>query len=68
MQAKALAASFTEYLSEARNEGFYDCTPGRFLLPGELAGSPVLTFAPLPLGDEPRKSLRPRNGSPVSSI
>ncbi|MDG0983679.1 MAG: YcjX family protein [Tateyamaria sp.] len=58
MQAKALAASFTEYLSEARNEGFYDCTPGRFLLPGELAGSPVLTFAPLPLGDEPRKSLR----------
>lgn len=32
--------------------------PGRFLLPGDLAGSPVLTFAPLPAGDAPRRSLR----------
>ncbi|WP_223420765.1 YcjX family GTP-binding protein [Tateyamaria pelophila] len=58
VQAKALAASFTEYLSEARKAGFYDCTPGRFLLPGDLAGSPALTFAPLPPGDAPRRSLR----------
>lgn len=58
VQAKALAASFTDYLSEARKAGFYDCTPGRFLLPGDLAGSPVLTFAPLPPGDAPRRSLR----------
>ena len=42
----------------ARAAGFYDCAPGRFLLPGELAGSPVLTFAPLPVPDPaPRKSL-----------
>jgi len=45
--AKALAAAFTGYLAEARKAGLYDCTPGRFLLPGDLAGSPVLTFAPL---------------------
>ncbi|MEO1276161.1 MAG: YcjX family protein, partial [Pseudomonadota bacterium] len=37
--------------------GFSDCTPGRFLLPGDMAGSPVLTFAPLPPGAERRGSL-----------
>ena len=46
--AHALAAAFTEYLVQARSEGFSDCTPGRFLMPGDLAGSPALTFAPLP--------------------
>ncbi|MCU0801869.1 MAG: YcjX family protein [Rhodobacteraceae bacterium] len=47
-RAQALAASFTAYLQAARAAGYADCTPGRFLLPGDLAGSPVLTFAPLP--------------------
>ena len=47
-RAQALAASFTHYLTKARAAGWSDCTPGRFLLPGDLAGSPVLTFAPLP--------------------
>jgi uncharacterized protein len=57
--AKALAESFTHYLTEARKAGYSDCTPGRFLLPGELAGSPVLTFAPLPdAGPALRGSLR----------
>lgn len=48
VRAQALAASFTAYLHAARAAGWSDCTPGRFLLPGDLAGSPVLTFAPLP--------------------
>ncbi|MEM6657749.1 MAG: YcjX family protein [Pseudomonadota bacterium] len=57
--AQELSAAFTTYLSRARDAGFYDCTPGRFLLPGDLAGSPVLTFAPLPPADiSPRRSLR----------
>ena len=56
--AQALARSFTAYLVEAREQGFSDCTPGRFLLPGELEGSPALTFAPLPAGEAPRGSLR----------
>lgn len=45
--AQELATSFTTYLNKARDTGYSDCTPGRFLLPGDLAGSPVLTFAPL---------------------
>ena len=56
--AQGLARSFTDYLNEAREAGFSDCTPGRFLLPGELEGSPVLTFAALPPGEAPRGSLR----------
>lgn len=45
--AQDLARAFTAYLATARAAGWSDCTPGRFLLPGDLAGSPVLTFAPL---------------------
>ena len=56
--AKRLASAFTDYLTAARERGYSDCTPGRFLLPGEMAGSPALTFAPLPPGPGPRRSLR----------
>lgn len=57
-RALALATAFTAYLQAARKAGWSDCTPGRFLLPGDLAGSPVLTFAPLPQpADSPRASL-----------
>jgi len=56
--AQALARAFTGYLQAARAVGWADCTPGRFLLPGDLAGAPVLTFAPLPTPDRPgRRSL-----------
>jgi len=51
--AQSLAASFTAYLKSARAAGYSDCTPGRFLLPGDLEGSPVLTFAPLPQTAKP---------------
>ncbi len=47
-QAQQLTAHFTNHLIAARDAGFSDCTPGRFLLPGDLEGSPVLTFTPLP--------------------
>jgi hypothetical protein len=57
-RAQGLARAFTAYLVAARAAGWSDCTPGRFLLPGDLAGSPVLTFAPLPKPDQtPRGSL-----------
>ena len=56
--AQSLASEFAAYLNAARVDGYYDCTPGRFLLPGDLAGSPVLTFAPLPKTSSiPRRSL-----------
>lgn len=53
MIAKGLADSFTQYLHSARKAGYSDCTPGRFIMPGELEGSPALTFAPLPRPDTP---------------
>ncbi|SPJ23657.1 YcjX family protein [Palleronia abyssalis] len=56
-EAQRLAGLWTAYLAQAKEEGYSDCSPGRFLLPGEMAGSPALTFAPLPPGDAPRKSL-----------
>ena len=56
-EAISLAKTYTAHLSAAREAGFSDCTPGRFLLPGDLAGSPVLTFAPLPQGTFGRGSL-----------
>ena len=56
--AQDLAARFATYLQAARAAGYSDCTPGRFLLPGDLAGSPVLTFAPVPTqGSSTRGSL-----------
>ena len=55
--ATALARGWTGYLQATRAAGFADCTPGRFLLPGDLEGSPALTFAPLPPGAAPRGSL-----------
>jgi len=55
--AQTLARAFTAYLTDARAAGWSDCTPGRFLLPGDLAGSPVLTFAPLPGTEGPRGRL-----------
>ena len=47
-RAQQLAQAFTAYLRAARAAGHADCTPGRFLLPGDLEGAPVVTFAPLP--------------------
>lgn len=56
--AQKLGRQYTAYLNAARGEGYSDCSPGRFLLPGDLAGSPALTFAPLPVsGTGPRGSL-----------
>jgi hypothetical protein len=51
--ALAAAKLFTEYLSASRDERFAMSLlpPGRFLMPGNLAGSPALTFAPLDLPD-----------------
>ncbi|MFN3953711.1 MAG: YcjX family protein [Pararhodobacter sp.] len=54
--ARRMATAFTACLAQARAAGWSDCTPGRFLLPGDLEGSPVLTFAPLPVPDRPRRA------------
>ena len=47
--AQRLADLFKAYLRETRadNEALSTLPPGRFLMPGDLEGSPALTFAPL---------------------
>src|SRR5882757_2775654 len=60
--ARMAAKLFTDYLRACRDERFAMSLlpPGRFLMPGNLAGSPALTFAPLDLpvdGAAPEGSL-----------
>ena len=49
--ALTAARLFTAYLKAGRHERYAMSLlpPGRFLMPGDLAGSPALTFAPLEL-------------------
>jgi len=53
-EALKSAALFTQYLKACRDEHFAMSLlpPGRFLMPGDLAGSPALTFSPLPFEGE----------------
>jgi hypothetical protein len=48
--AETLATAFTAYLraSRADEHALSTLPPGRFLMPGDLEGTPALTFAPLP--------------------
>ena len=52
--ALTAARLFTEYLRACRNEHYAMSLlpPGRFLMPGDLASTPALTFAPLELSNE----------------
>jgi predicted YcjX-like family ATPase len=47
------AELFTAYLHACRSNDYAFSTlpPGRFLMPGDLAGTPALTFAPLPVDE-----------------
>lgn len=59
MLAQKLASSFTDYLRKCREDerAMSTLPPGRFLMPGDLEGSPALTFAPLP-GGKPGEGAR----------
>ncbi|MDF2179580.1 YcjX family protein [Aliiglaciecola sp. CAU 1673] len=48
MALKALAEQFSEYLHACKAKGLELVQPGRFLLPGELQGAPILQFIPMP--------------------
>jgi predicted YcjX-like family ATPase len=50
MTARRLAESFAAYLKACKEDqrALSTLPPGRFLMPGDLDGSPALTFAPLP--------------------
>lgn len=45
-QLEHLSKSYTEFLHSCKNEGLHWVQPGRFVLPGELVGAPVLQFFP----------------------
>ncbi|PRY66490.1 hypothetical protein B0H98_101481 [Vreelandella songnenensis] len=56
-QLAHLAEAYAQGLRRAKQAGFSDLQPGRFLLPGELEGAPVLQFFPLPHLDTPKEML-----------
>src|SRR3954470_12017228 len=60
--AREAAQLFTQYLRACRDDKFAMrlLPPGRFLMPGDLAGSPALTFAPLEPADA--------GGAPAGSL
>ena len=45
-----ISAAWTEYLHRCKQEGLHFIQPGRFVLPGEMAGAPALQFFPWPQG------------------
>ncbi len=49
-RARELAAHFSAYLRACRSDerALSTLPPGRFLMPGDLEGSPALTFCPMP--------------------
>ncbi|CDX47059.1 conserved hypothetical protein [Mesorhizobium sp. ORS 3359] len=61
MTARRLAESFAAYLKACKldERALSTLPPGRFLMPGDLEGSPALTFAPLMTLSQGR----PRSGS-----
>lgn len=60
-EAQRLHAGFADYLRACKRDdrALSTLPPGRFLMPGDLEGSPAITFAPLPgeLPDAPAESL-----------
>ncbi|WP_346797379.1 YcjX family protein [Halomonas sp. Bachu 37] len=55
-QLAELAEQYADGLRRAKVAGFSNLQPGRFLLPGELEGAPVLQFFPLPGLDESQRN------------
>ncbi len=59
-EVQKAAELFTQYLTDCRSDEYALSTvpPGRFIMPGDLAGSPLITFAPLDVsGSSKRGSL-----------
>lgn len=56
MKARELFEEFSAYLRHCKDDSRALSTlpPGRFLMPGELEGSPALTFGPLPMTEDHR--------------
>ena len=61
MRRQGASEIFKDYLAALRAgpEAVATTPPGRFLMPGDLAGSPALTFAPLDLARASRSRPAP---------
>lgn len=44
----AISEAWTDYLLRCKREGLHFIQPGRFVLPGDMAGAPALQFFPWP--------------------
>lgn len=67
MQLQDIANRFTVFLHDCKKAGFQLIQPGRFVLPGELSGAPVLQFFPaMPEQIEPH--LEQQAVSPVVAL
>lgn len=57
LQVQKSAELFTQYLTDCRADEYALSTvpPGRFIMPGDLAGSPLITFAPLDVSGSARR-------------
>ncbi|PVZ84821.1 hypothetical protein C9426_21950 [Serratia sp. S1B] len=65
-QLAEIAQAYTDYLLRCKAEGLHFIQPGRFVLPGELAGAPVLQFFPWPNIaelDDPRLAQADKNSN-----
>lgn len=47
-QLAAIAQAYSDYLIRCKNAGLHFIQPGRFILPGDMAGAPALQFFPWP--------------------
>ncbi len=47
----SLSQRWTDYLFRCKAEGYHFIQPGRFVLPGEMAGAPALQFFPWPFAN-----------------
>lgn len=52
----AIAAAWTDYLLKCKQEGLHFIQPGRFVLPGDMAGAPALQFFPWPQSTDVNES------------
>ena len=55
-QLADVSQSYTDYLYACKEQGLHWVQPGRFVLPGELEGAPVLQFFPVKLTQEAKFS------------
>lgn len=55
-QLAAIAQAYTDYLVQCKQQGLHFIQPGRFVLPGDMAGAPALQFFPWPALDEANES------------